>query len=163
MKFSEVVSRVTGLSVPIFGVQWNPPEAECTAARRILVFLEDRRVLFVPSEMELPDRCVSSVLKIREFMTSELAKLSPSSELALSLRAMRAACRKFLSTVEAESGSRIIVSAVERGHWASWVFNGAVGELRGTVGVHLARIAAAHGLDVEDHLATILPASANDA
>jgi hypothetical protein len=69
MKSREIVSRITGLSVPVFGVQWNPPEAECVAARRVLAFLEDRRVLYVPSEMELPQHCVESVLRIREFRT----------------------------------------------------------------------------------------------
>lgn len=162
MKFAEILSRVTGLSVPIFGIQWNPPEAECIAARRTLVFLEDRRVLFAPSEMELPEHCVSSVLKMREFLTAELAKLDPTSELAVGLRAIRAACRKFLDTVEVDE-RRAVMFGAERGHWASWVFNGAVGELRGVVGVHVARIAAAHGLDVEDQLAAILPARADDA
>ena len=160
MKFREVASRVTGLSVPIFGVQWNPPEAECVAARRVLAFLEDRRVLYVPSEMEVPHHCVESILRIREFITAELGKLAAQSELWQGLRAMRAACRKFLATVEADD-RRIIEFASSRGHFASWVFNGAVGELRGVFGIHIARIAAAHGLDVEDQLASILPSSAD--
>jgi len=67
MNFREIASRITGLSVPVFGVQWNPPDAERSAARRVLAFLEDRRVLFVPSEMEVPEHCVAAVLGIREF------------------------------------------------------------------------------------------------
>ena len=161
MKFSEIASRVTGLSVPIFGVQWNPPEAECVAARRVLVFLEDRRVLYVPSEMELPHHCAESVLRIREFLTAELGKLGGAQELAQSIRAMRAACRKFLATVEADDRCAIHFGA-SQGHFASWVFNGAVGELRGVFGVHIARLAASHGLDVEDDLASILPAPTDD-
>lgn len=39
----------------------------------------------------------------------------------------------------------------------SWVFNGALGELRGVFGVHLARLAVAYGIDVEDDLGSILP------
>ncbi|WP_139165767.1 DUF6650 family protein [Chromobacterium amazonense] len=58
MKFREIISRITGFSIPIFGIQWNPPEAECAAAKRVLTFLEDRRVLYVPSEMEVPHYCV---------------------------------------------------------------------------------------------------------
>jgi hypothetical protein len=158
MKFREVISRLTGLSIPIFGVQWNPPEAECAAARRVLAFLEDRRVLFSPSEMEAPHHCVESVLRIRESLTSEIGKIDSERELAQSLRAMRAACRKFLSTVESDD-RRIIQFGAHQGHYASWVFNGALGELRGVFGVHIARLAASHGLDVEEHLATILPAA----
>jgi hypothetical protein len=43
------------------------------------------------------------------------------------------------------------------------VFNGAVGELRGVFGVHVARLAASHGLDVEDELASILPEASDDS
>jgi hypothetical protein len=161
MKFREVVSRITGLSVPVFGVQWNPPEAECAAARRLLTFLEDRRVLYVASEVEVPDHCVESVLLIREFLTVEVGKLNGEQKLAQSLRAMRAACRKFLATVEADD-RRIIRFGAERGHYASWVFNGAIGELRGVFGVHIASIAASHGLDIEGELATIVPALADE-
>ena len=35
---------------------------------------------------------------------------------------------------------------------ASWTFYGALGELRGTFGVHVAKIAAEFRLDVEDRL-----------
>lgn len=38
----------------------------------------------------------------------------------------------------------------------------ALGEMRGTFGVHLARIAAAFKLDVEDRLAQIIPTKATD-
>jgi len=161
MKFREIASRVTGLSCPVFGAQWNPPEAECLVARRVIAFLEDRRVLFVPSEMEMPHHCVESVLRIRELLTSELTKLDPAQELSLSLRAMRAACRKFLAVVEADD-RRIIQFAGHSGHYASWVFNGALGELRGVFGIHIARLAVSHGLDVENELASILPAPAGD-
>lgn len=157
MKFREIVSRITGLSVPIFGVQWNPPEADCVMARRTLVFLEDRRVLFVPSEMEVPHHCVESILRIREQLTAELGQLASDTELARSLRAMRAACRKFLATVEADD-RRAIRFGADQGHFASWIFNGAVGELRGVFGIHIARLAASHGLDIEGDLASILPA-----
>ena len=159
MKFKEAASRLTGFSVPLFGVQWNPPEAQCVAARRVMAFLEDRRVLYVPSEMESPDYCVQSVIKIRELLTQELGKLGSSDELALILLPMRAACRKFLGTVEADD-RRAIRFGAHQGHFASWIFNGAVGELRGVFGIHVARLAASYGLDIESDLASIVPASA---
>lgn len=162
MKFREIVSRLTGLSTPIFGVSWNPSESERTAARRILVFLEDRRVLYSPSEAEVPHHCVHAVIEIRHFLTSELGKLPADSTLAKSLAAMRAASRKFMDAAGAEDG-RIIQFGASQGHYASWVFISALGELRGVFGVHVASIAAAHGLDVEAGLAAILPADGSVA
>ncbi len=157
MKFSEIATRLTGISTPIGGVSWQSSEPEVSSARRIVVFLEDRRVLYAPDEMEDPSHCVRSVIEIRHFLTDELGKLDGGSAFLESLRAMRAACRKFLDRVGAE-GREATLYARHHGHWASWTFYSALGEMRGTFGVHLARIAAQFKLDVEDRLASILPA-----
>ena len=159
MKFEEITKRLTGISCPVFGISWNPPEAECSKAKRAITFLEDRRVLYTPSEIEIPDHCVQSVIRIREFLTDELSSLNLKSEITVSFRAMRSACRKFLNTVQAESDGRIVRFANSPGHYASWEFNQALGEMRGIFGVHIARVAALYGLDVEDDLAKILPYS----
>jgi hypothetical protein len=156
LHFDEIASRLTGLSSPIFGVSWNPPEPERAVARRVLTFLEDRRVLYVDSEMEIPSHCVESILYIREYLTDEIGRLTGGGELVSSLRALRAACRKFLEGVDDER-HEIIRFGGSPGHYASWTFNGALGALRGVFGLHAARLAAAYGIDVEDQLASIFP------
>lgn len=160
MRFQEILARLTGLSSPVFGVSWNPKEPEIAVAKRVIVFLEDRRVLYVPSEMESPSHCVKSILEIRRYLTQELQTLGEGSELAASLRAMRAACRKFLTAMH--SRQDLVLYGAHHGHWASWEFNGGLGELRGVFGVHIARLAAAHGLGVEGDLASILPSPIDD-
>lgn len=161
MKFSEIASRLTGISTPLGGVSWQATELEVSGARRVISFLEDRRVLYAPDELEVPSHCVQSVMDIRRFLSGELGKLEGSSEFAGSLRAMRAACRKFLERVGID-GREVALYANHHGHWASWTFYSALGEMRGTFGVHLARIAAQFKLDVEDNLASILPAKDED-
>ncbi len=156
MKFREALSRITGISCPLFGVSWNAPEAERAVAKRVLTFLEDRRVLYVPSEMEVPEHGVQSVLRIREMLTSEIGLLTGDGQLVQSLRAMRAACRKFLGAIGPEDGP-VVRHAFERGHYASWEFNQALGEMRGVFGIYIAILSATHGLDIEDGLATIVP------
>lgn len=162
MKFDDVLTRLTGISCPIFGVSWNPPPSDRQIARRVVAFLEDRRVLYVPSELEVPEHCVHSVIEIRRYLTSELQQLDAAEEIAKHLRAMRASCRKFLDDVKAGDGYDIVHFGSHVGHSASWIFQPAIGGLRGVLGVHLAQLAAAYGLDVEDDLATILPASDTD-
>ena len=161
MRFKEIVARLTGLSSPIFGASWNPPEAEVTKARRILVHLWDRRVLYNPNELEVPRHCLDSVVEIRRFLTAEIATLPDNSALAKSLRAMRAACRKFFDQIY-ERDSSIARAAWMQDHSTGWHFNSASGELRGVVGIHVAQIAAQHGLDVEKGLASILPVIDDD-
>lgn len=64
MKFSEVARRLTGISCPIFGISWDPGVAKVSSARGVLTDLEDRRVLFVSSEVEVPAHCVLSRFSI---------------------------------------------------------------------------------------------------
>ena len=161
MKFREALSRLTGISTPLFGAQWNPPEADRAVARRVLTFLEDRRVLYVPSEMEIPSYGIHSVIEIRRFLTSELGQLTSDGQLAQCLRGMRAACRKFLDAVGPEDGP-VVRHAFQHGHSASWEFNQALDEMRGVFGIYIAVLAATHGLDVEPGLAKIVPGKDKD-
>ncbi len=149
MKFSEIANRLTGISTPLVGVSWQPSELEASAARRVIA-----------DSLEVPEHCVHSVLEIRHFLSAELGKLDSAMEFAASLRAMRAACRKFLERVGTD-GRETVLYANQHGHWASWTFYSALGEMRGTFGVHIAKIAAQFRLDVEDRLAAILPAIAD--
>jgi hypothetical protein len=149
MKLKEMAGRLTGFSVPVFGVSWQPREPEIAVARRILAFLEDRRVLFNPYHLEVADQCVHSVVEIRHFLTEEIGRLSGDSNLAAHLRGMRAACRKFLNDMHA--GSELVL----RSRWPEFFTE--LGVLRASVGIHVAAIALMYGLDVEGELASMLP------
>lgn len=162
MKASEVARRLTGISCPIFGVSWDPGVSKVTSARRVLTFLEDRRVLFVRYEVELPEHCVESILDIRRILTTELGQLDDQDdEIAPHLRAMRASCREFLRCAEdlADGPGRF-----PRPWYGAqeWTFNQALGELRGVFGIHIAQLSVKFGIDVEDQLAVILPPAVDD-
>jgi len=58
-----------------------------------------------------------------------------------------------------DRGGIVVRYGFDHGHWASWRFGAALGELRATFGLHIAKIASQNGLDIEDDLARILPAS----
>ena len=155
MRFSEMLNRITGISCPIFGVSWNPAETERTAARRIIVFLEPRRVLYSPSEFEVPEYCVESVLNKREYLTSELQKIDEKSKLNLYVRSMRNACNVFLNRCPTKE--RFGDYSMGMGTLGYMIFAASIGELRGNFGVMIGQIAKAYGIDVEDKLAQIIP------
>jgi hypothetical protein len=157
MKASDIIRRVTAFNSPIFGVSWQPTESDQTVARRVVDHLEDKRVLYAPWDLEVPHHCVESVLELRQYLSHEIEKLSDDTELRRTLRGMRAACRKFLDRTQ-DREDHIMHGARHLNSWASRVFESALGELRGVVGIHVARLAAAHNLDVADELAVILPA-----
>src|ERR1019366_3339642 len=164
MRPSEIAKRLTGFSTPLGGGQWQAATAEVTVARRVVRFLEDRRVLFNPSELESPGHCVDSVIEIRRTLTEELGNLDGAHEpLTGSLTGMRTACRKFLDTArDVNNDNGFLWTPNHHNGTPGWRFDTALGELRGVVGIHLAQLAAHYHLDVEDDLATIIPA-ADDA
>ena len=73
--------------------------------------------------------------------------------------ARRVACRKFLQRVG--TGGREGIHHANGWGFHSWTFGNAPGELRATFGIYVAKIAAAFKQDVEDRLASILPAKAD--
>lgn len=160
MKYIDIIRhRITGIGCPIFSISWTPGESSRKIARDVVLFLEDRRVLYIPSEMECPGHCVHSVLDIRSFLTTQLQRATDDETLSGYLRAMRIACRKFLDRMNHNERKErdFLRHADSWGHWASWEFASALGELRGTFGVMLAQLAASYGVDVEDELASIIP------
>ena len=53
--FKTIAKSLTGISTPVFGVSWNPPKTEREIARQLLVLLEDRRALYNPFDIEMPE------------------------------------------------------------------------------------------------------------
>lgn len=153
MKASEIASRITGFSVPFFGVSWSPPVSEVALARQLMTYFEDRRVLYSDYELENPDHCAQSVIMIREFLTSTLSNLSSSDEFTGHVRAMRSVCRNFLDNVQDERRSRLVMDTSFRSGPESWSFFTALGKLRAELGMRIAAVAVMYGLEVEDDLA----------
>lgn len=155
MKFSDLLNRLTGISCPIFGVSWNPIDTERIIARRIIVFLEPRRVLYSAYEYESVCPCITSATEIKNYLTTELQNMDENSKLNTYARAMRIACNKFLSGCP--DGKEFRCHACKNGNIDNWIFTSAVGELRGVFGIMVGQMAKAYGLDVEDELASIIP------
>jgi hypothetical protein len=144
-KFTELATHLTGFNIPVFGVSWQPPEAQRKVIRDLLVFLEDRRVLYNPYSWEVEHEVIDSVMRIREELTAAIRRL-PDDALSVSwLRAMRIACRTFLN-----SGRMPF-----RGDRSSIFLE--LGQLRALFGTHLAFLSAHFGIDLEPDLLSIVP------
>ncbi|MEG1291808.1 MAG: prepilin peptidase [Lachnospiraceae bacterium] len=159
MRFTELANKLTGISCPVFGISWNPVETQRSIARRIIIFLEARRVLFGDYGDEALYQCIESVTKIKEYLSSELPAIEDHTELNAYIRSMRKSCNKFLSCFPILS---YIFSGgkcryCKEGNPEYWYFVSTIGELRGVFGIMIGQIAKAYGLDVEDDLARIIP------
>lgn len=165
VKAKSLATRISGFSLPIIGggLQWRPTESERDIVRKLLAFLEDRRALYTDYFGEIEEYVEDSVLRIREELTKTLQALPEGSHAAGPVRAMRAACRKFLGENDANLGR------LERNDHLPPSYMGGLprffvtlGELRASFGVQIAALAFAYDIDVEPELASILPAEADN-
>jgi hypothetical protein len=152
-----------GVLSPIFGVQWTPPTVDVTVARKVIAFVEVRRVLFSGHTHEVPGECVASVIDIRDFLTAVIGDGGIGRHLEEPLRLMRGYCMRFLAQVgtsedraDPDAAVRHLFRDPSR-RWADERFSLALKELRAGIGYQVAAIAATFGLDVEDTLAQTLP------
>jgi len=162
--FADLIKHITGFSIPIFGVSWNPPKPEREHIRQLIVFLEDRRALYNPYHMETIHWVDESVLKIREELTKKLQELGEESKATSSLRAMRTACRHYLDKIELVKKLHSYRGDIKKLNLANlddvyrnMNFESSLGELRTIFGIHIARLCAMYGIDLEGKLINILP------
>lgn len=147
--------RITGLSV--WGVQWDYTPGDKEAVRRLLTFLEDRRVLFGLRHMEDEYFCLRSVMEIRTLLTDLLGTGIDSKDTAQSLRLLRASCRAF---VEA-AGPDAQYFRDRNAHGLDY-FSVALGELRAAFGFQVGMLAEQFRIDLEEDLASIVLSPLDD-
>lgn len=76
-----------------------PAVSDVQVARRVIAFVEVRRVLFGTYANEVSEQCVSSVLEIRDFLTEMIGAGGTAEELKKPSRPARGFCLRSLERV----------------------------------------------------------------
>lgn len=153
--------RVSGGSVSVSalglggGLSTTATTTDRDISQALVTFLEDRRVLFNPEYLEVASEVDHSVLEIRKELTESLQQLDPKSRAVKPMRAMRAACRRYLD--EPRQHFRHMGGHGHRHGHDNPGFFMALGELRCTFGAELKRLDDLFNLDMESHLRDIFP------
>lgn len=147
--------RVSGGTFTILGLglRWDRTPGDEAVARSVVIFLEDRRLLFGERHVEDEAHCVASALACRSFLTSQISAAIPDEPLEVTLKAMRAAFRQFVE----RAGPRGQNFYHRGSMYETDPFSLALGDLRSRVGEQLARIAWRYEIEIDDDLARILP------
>jgi hypothetical protein len=140
-------------SVLGMGINWERTAGDEKIAKTVIIFLEDRRLLFGNHHMEDEAHCVSSALECRTFLTTQIAETEPRKPLETTLKSMRAAFRQFVE----RGGPHGHNFQHHRFMHEADPFSLALGDLRTQVGEQLARIAWRYNIEIDDDLARILP------
>lgn len=150
--FKAIASRITGISIPIFGVSWDPPESERKVVREIFVFLEDRRALYNDFAHEINQEVTESIHAIRTELTAALKRIHEGSEAESSFKAMRAACREYLDSTQGRSRS-----------WGGpFSFMTQLGRFRTIIGTHIVYLSVKFGIDIDGELVRVIPPEFSD-
>ena len=93
--------QITGVAV--WGVDWQYVATNRDLARRVFVFLEDRRVLVQGHDREDFVHTRESANQIRNFLTLEIMNVKAGGPLEKALRAIRSASTAFVSAAGPDS------------------------------------------------------------
>ena len=94
-KSYKIIKKITGISCPFFGISWNPCKSDQEKIKNLLIFLEDRRVLFNAINIETPIWVSESIIEIRKILTDLIPEFDDNSETCEILRTMRSSCRHY--------------------------------------------------------------------
>lgn len=157
--------RIRNWLTDIFGrTSWSAsgpsvaaPIPQSKKAQHILIFIENRAVIYMADNRSDYQPCVQSVLEIRtkvdEFIVEVDKECGSDTDLVQYLRQLRAGCRIFRQQVE-----EITASAVESGDPAAWgAFNRALGQLRHVFAVALGQMIVQFDLEWESQLESLWP------
>lgn len=164
VELAELQAQVTwdiNTNRPIIGfaLAVKPKERDVTKAQDIVTFLQDRRVLYRESEWEHVAYCIESVMKIREELVQLRRNTNSDSPLHKYAENMRNGCIEFLEMTEklekSESGYYVYRTDNYR------IFQAALGRIRRVFARQLLNLSIAYDVDIDEHLASIVPISDN--
>ncbi len=154
MRWSEILARLNQIGIGPVNVGWAPVEADSVRVRRIIRYLEDRRMLFNDCAQEDLRYCVISAEEIRKRLTTELEQLPDNSPLLSYFRAIRTSARMFMDRFPEATYPSFESDDRSLQQLAMSIY---LGQLRSEIGLQVALMAARWQVDVENDLARVLP------
>ena len=120
--------ELNGFSTSLGGVSWNKTTSSKEMFTHLLFFLESKRILVNPIELEFKDWCIESVLEIKQQLVSITQELKLKDFDADIIRNMIDACYDYLDTVKPMNLPGIIYKKDDR--WEDLSFDRAMKAFR---------------------------------
>lgn len=121
--------KVTGVSTPFGGISWEYTEAEKKGVQELFFFLETKRILVNPVEMEIKQWCIQSAIEIKQKLTELHSQYDFSNHTTNCMRSMIDACNDFLDKLGDVKETGILYKN-GNGDWSDSTFSSAMKQFR---------------------------------
>lgn len=143
--------RINGFSSPVGGFSWEYTEDEKTQIQKLFYFLESKRLLVTPIDMEVTDECAISALDIKNFITGLLCEFQFSKFSELRLKRLCAVCNDFLDKLNQLRTPHFIYKN-NHGDWADNNFSIAMKDFRNIFRENIISLEENYGLSFDKHI-----------
>lgn len=130
--------ELNGFSTSLGGISWNKTTSSKEMFTHLLFFLESKRILVNPIELEFKDWCIESVLEIKQQLVSITQELKLKDFDADIIRNMIDACNDYLDTVKPMNLPGIIYKKDDR--WEDLSFDRAMKTFRNSFKQEIVKI-----------------------
>lgn len=137
--------RITGIDTPFGGVSWEYTETAKHGIQELFYFLETKRVLTNPIEMEKKDWCSRSAIEIKTKIAEVLGKYHFNAETISCLRSMADACNSFLDCLDVVPNEDIIYKN-SSGDWENIIYSKAMRTFRAVLKEKIELLSTAYNL-----------------
>ena len=138
--------KITGVSVPFGGVSWEYTEPEKKYIQDLFFYLESKRVLTNPMDMEIKAWCEQSAIEIRNTLDSVLSKADYHQDTINCIRSMMNACNVFLDDMRKVDITGIIYKN-NHGDWEHSGYSAAMKKFRKVFRDNIQFLSSAYGLE----------------
>ena len=114
--------ELNGISMPIGGISWSKTTTIKDRFQWLLLYLEGKRILVNPAEMELKDECIRSVLEIKSVLMEVVKDIEISETDVSYIRILTRACNDFLDSIHSDSIPHLIYKK-DNYQWADAQFD----------------------------------------
>ena len=121
--------ELNGFSTSLGGISWNKTTSSKEVFTHLLFFLESKRILVNPIEMEIKDWCVEAVLEIKQQLVNITQEVKLKDFDADRIRNLIDACNHYLNNVTPMDLPRIIYKR-DGEHWEDLSFDQAMKSFR---------------------------------
>lgn len=119
---------MTGISAPWLGVSWSNDIEPRDRFDHLLFYLESKRILTNPIDMEIKEDCICSVLEIKSTLIEITKDIVFSDEEKEYIRKLVSACNDYLDAVDTRTIPHLI--GKDGDFWANTTFDTAMKKFR---------------------------------